>query len=130
MDKDFFSKMELVYIAFDELSFIRHGQKNDNEVKGSFIIETSVSEDEKLYKVTVKAKALKESEYDLLVTISGIFTFADDVTDDAKDELLNKNAVAILMPYVRSEIAILTAQPDTDSITLPIFDITKMMGDD
>ena len=41
-------------------------------------------------------------------------------------DLINKNAVAILMPYLRSELTLLTAQPDTDSVVLPPFNINKM----
>ena len=41
--------------------------------------------------------------------------------------LINKNAGAILMPYLRSELTLLTAQPDTDSVVLPIFNINKML---
>ncbi len=33
---------------------------------------------------------------------------------------------AILMPYLRSELTLLTAQPDTDSVVLPPFNINKM----
>lgn len=40
---------------------------------------------------------------------------------------MSKNAVAILMPYLRSELTLLTAQPDTESVVLPPFNINKMM---
>lgn len=33
------------------------------------------------------------------------------------------------MPYVRSEVSILTAQPGVDSIVLPPFNIVEMMGE-
>jgi len=41
-----------------------------------------------------------------------------------------KNAVAILMPYLRSELTILTAQPETDSIVLPVLNVVEMMQND
>lgn len=41
--------------------------------------------------------------------------------------LINKNAVAIMMPYLRSELTLLTAQPDTDSVVLPPFNINAML---
>ena len=31
------------------------------------------------------------------------------------------------MPYLRSELTLLTALPDTDSVVLPIFNINKML---
>jgi len=127
MSKDFLSKMTVFSITFDELSFIRRGLKNESEADVSLVVDTSVSQDETLYKVTVKAKVVKESEYDLMVSLSGIFMFDDSVSEDVRDVLLRNNAVAILMPYVRSQIAILTAQPDTDSLILPVLDIAKMV---
>ena len=47
--------------------------------------------------------------------------------DKIVQDLINKNAVAILMPYLRSELTLLTAQPDTDSVVLPPFNINKML---
>jgi len=130
MSKDIFSKMKVIYTAFDEFSFKKYGFKNENDPKVSFVVDTSVNQDETLYKVTVIAKVAKESEYDLQVSISGVFEFDNDISSDVRDELLKKNAVAILMPYVRSQVSILTAQPDTESVALPIFNIENMMSED
>ena len=43
--------------------------------------------------------------------------------------LYQKNSVAILMPYLRSEISLLTAQPETETVVLPVFNINRMMDD-
>lgn len=51
----------------------------------------------------------------------------EDLEDKMLQDLINKNAVAILMPYLRSELTLLTAQPDTDSVILPPFNINKML---
>ena len=37
------------------------------------------------------------------------------------------DAVAILMPYLRSELTLLTAQPEMESVVLPPFNINKML---
>ena len=50
----------------------------------------------------------------------------EELDDNVVRNLINKNAVAILMPYLRSELTLLTAQPDTDSVVLPPFNINKM----
>ena len=46
-----------------------------------------------------------------------------------KDVLLRQNAVAILFAYVRSELTLITSQPDTDPIVLPVVNIAAMMKD-
>ena len=51
----------------------------------------------------------------------------DELENQMVDALIEKNTVAILMPYLRSELTLLTAQPDTDSVVLPPFNINKML---
>ena len=82
------------------------------------------------YKVTLTIEADKEKEYELSISLSGLFSIENDnsLTDDIKQDLINKNAVAILMPYLRSELTLLTSQPNMDSIVLPPFNINKLMN--
>jgi len=41
--------------------------------------------------------------------------------------LINKNAVAILMPYVRSQLSLITAQPGMECIVMPPINVSAMM---
>lgn len=41
--------------------------------------------------------------------------------------MITKNTVAILMPYLRSELTLLTAQPEMESVVFPPFNINKML---
>ena len=47
-----------------------------------------------------------------------------------EDNLISNNAVAILMPYLRSELSLLTAQPETDCIVMPVFNVNAMLSDE
>lgn len=80
------------------------------------------------YKVTLVLKGTKQDEYNIVISLSGFFKVESQEKLDNKmvQDLINKNAVAILMPYLRSEVTLLTAQPDTDSVVLPPFNINKM----
>ena len=80
------------------------------------------------YKVTLVLNGTKQDEYDIVISLSGFFEVKTKKKSDNKmvQDLINKNAVAILMPYLRSELTLLTAQPDTDSVVLPPFNINKM----
>lgn len=82
-----------------------------------------------MYKVTLVLNGTKAEEYDIVIGLSGFFEIEnqDQLEDQLLQNLINKNAVAILMPYLRSELTLLTALPDTDSVVLPIFNITKML---
>lgn len=81
------------------------------------------------YKVTLVLNGVKQDEYSIVISLSGFFEIeAQELDDKVVQNLINKNAVAILMPYLRSELTLLTAQPDTDSVVLPPFNINKMFG--
>lgn len=50
--------------------------------------------------------------------------------ENEKNELISKNAVAIIMPYMRSQVSLLTAQPEVDCVVLPPFNINNMLKED
>ena len=61
--------------------------------------------------------------------LEGYFAFdkADDLTEEQKESIIKKNTVAIMMPYMRSQLSLLTAQPEVECVVLPPFNIVKMM---
>jgi len=124
MNEEYLSAMKLIKIAFDEFSFNRVGFKSDSKM--TLNMNVQIGENNSIYIVSVSYTISKEKEYVLKIKLSGYFEF-DDIDDIPKKELLEKNAVAILLPYIRSEITLLTSQPETDSVVLPIFDVTKLM---
>lgn len=123
--EDVTSVLKMEHIVFDRIQFNRVGfRKADDGV--SFKARTKVDDGGNgHYRVTLNIQAEKSEEYKVEVQITGYFTI--DENDPQKDVLLNKNAVAILFPYVRSELSLLTAQPETDPIVLPVMNISAML---
>lgn len=123
------SVLKLDRLVFDKLEFTRLGFKNDKELE--IEIQSSVSQkaETNIYKVTLIFKGKKLEEYTLEISLSGFFSIVndDDLDDETKKALVTKNSVAILMPYLRSQISLLTAQPDTECVVLPPFNINKML---
>lgn len=78
---------------------------------------------------TLNVYGNKQEEYNFSISLSGYFTI--DTTENLEDkfiqDLVNRNAVAILMPYLRSELTLLTAQPEMEGVVLPPFNINKML---
>lgn len=80
-------------------------------------------------------KYLKEKQLNLTATLDAETAYKDadfvviaaPTNYDCKETLIHKNAVAIMMPYLRSEVSLLTSQPETNSIVMPIFNINKMI---
>lgn len=119
------SVLILQKMVFDKISFDRKGFKNDNDFSMNFNVQISETPDDTLYKVTLRLNGYKEDEYDLVIQITGYFTL-DESGVKLKDTLLQKNAIAILMPYIRSEVSLITAQPEVDCLILPPFNINNM----
>lgn len=129
------SALKLVNIFFEEFSFARlefDFKELDKEVdvdeKISFKVEIATREDKLFHRVKIASEVAKDAEYKLSLVIVGIFQFDSEVYEDVNlEHLLNENAVAILMPYIRSQVSILTSQPGMKTVTLPIFNISEMM---
>lgn len=125
---DFNSVLVLQKMVFDRIEFDRKGFKNTNELKFELQVQIGSGENN-TYKVTLVLNGVKQDEYSIVISLSGFFEIeAQELDDKVVQNLINKNAVAILMPYLRSELTLLTAQPDTDSVVLPPFNINKMFG--
>ena len=123
----FNSILSLQKLVFDRIEFDRKGFKNTNEVKFELQVQIGLNQNN-IYKVTLVLNAEKQDEYNIVISLSGFFKIEgkEKLEDRMVHDLINKNAVAILMPYLRSELTLLTAQPDTDSVVLPPFNINKI----
>lgn len=132
MEKNINSILVMDRLVFDEIKFERTGFKND-ESKFDFNIEVMIGVNSKSnkYKVTLKLLGKKEKEYNLNITLTGFFSIDEEEQreDEFAKELINKNAVAIMMPYLRSQISLITAQPDVEVVLLPPFNINSMLSD-
>lgn len=122
------SPLQISHIVFDELSFKRLGftKAGDESSKTKISLGTNIDKiEDGTYKVSLKVTAENENEYVTYVIISAYCKVNED--DELKDRLLKENAVAILYPYARAEITLLTAQPETDALTLPVLNVTAMV---
>lgn len=64
----------------------------------------------------------------LKVEFVGEFTCTDASVED-RQVLLTKNTLAILFPYLRSQISLATTQPDMAPITLPPMNIESLFSE-
>ena len=114
----------------DKLSFERF---SDNVTKideeGQVTFNRSVKQLEE-FKVRVSLGVLisAESKYEIKAQISGIFSISEDSVLGRK--VLANNTVAILFPYLRSQLTLLTSQPGFEPIILPVMNINALMSDE
>lgn len=124
------SDLVLQEMLFDEIRFKRIGLKNNNDPKFTFeySINENKKEDEK-YLVILGILCEKKDEYEFTIKLRGYFTFDSDSDLDKKEKdiLIKKNTASILMPYIRSQVSLLTAQPNVDCIVLPPLNINNII---
>ena len=128
-NKSIKSVLKLNKIDFDKMEFIRLGFRNDKELKLEIQSNVSQRQETEIYRVTLLLKGKKPEEYTLEISLSGYFSIEseDKLAEDLKNTLVTKNSVAILMPYLRSQLSLLTAQPEVECVVLPPFNINNML---
>lgn len=125
------SVLNLNKVVFDKIEFKRIGFGDSSEHELEFEIQSNIAQrqDDEVYKITLLFVGKKPEEYTLEISLTGFFTLEqfEELSEDLKHSIITKNTVAILMPYLRSEISLLTAQPGMECIVLPPFNINKMV---
>lgn len=118
-----------IEILTEKGEFIRLGFRNDKELKLEIQSNVSQRQETEIYRVTLLLKGKKPEEYTLEISLSGYFSIEseDKLAEDLKNTLVTKNSVAILMPYLRSQLSLLTAQPEVECVVLPPFNINNML---
>lgn len=131
MERDARSVLKLEKLVFEKLSFERTGFSSDQEFKWRVGSRIAQHKDEELYRVTLTLWGEKPDEYKLELSLTGFFYFESNasISDADKKELISNNTIAILMPYLRSEVSLLTAQPNLECIVLPPFNINNLFND-
>lgn len=98
--------LENIEIGFD----VKREIEKKSEEQYDVILDVLVEDDDKNISVFVKCK--------------GKFS-----TRQENIELVERNAIAIMFPYIRSYISIITTQPSMQPIVLPAMNIVAMLND-
>ncbi len=97
----------------DELELgvhVEHNVENIGEDGYEIVLNTTVSDENENIYVNVKGKAMFR-------------------TQQKNMDMLEKNTIAIMFPYIRSYISIITTQPGMPPIVLPAMNIIAMIND-
>lgn len=123
------SVLRLDRLVFDKIEFKRLGFSSDHKLELDIQSSIAQRQDTEVYRITLTLRGTKPEEYIFEISLTGIFTIEQDDTlsEELKNDLITKNAIAILMPYMRSEVSLLTAQPGMECVVLPAFNINEMM---
>ena len=116
--------LKLNHLLFDEITFnrVNFQSKNDLQVEFGFAFNKRENGE---FVSSIRIIGTKKDEYNFVVRASGYFQISEAVEDS--DILIQQNAIAIVFPYIRSQISLLTAQPEVDPVILPPMNIAQMV---
>lgn len=124
------SDLEMNRLFFDKIKFERIGLRTEGE-EGEFEYEIEVDikkkRDDEEYMVTIILEGEKPDEYELRVELVGIFTLhhPKQYSEELKDRIISRNTVAIMLPFLRSQITLLTSQPEVAPEVLPVLNVNN-----
>lgn len=114
--------LKLNHLLFDEITFNRVNFKSKNDLQVEFGFSFNKREYGEFVS-SIRIIGTKKDEYNFVVRASGYFQISEAVEDS--DILIQQNAIAIVFPYIRSQISLLTAQPEVDPVILPPMNIAQ-----
>lgn len=118
--------LSLESIYFEELSFVKKtNQKTNNAFRLNMKAEFETCEKNKdFFSTILDLKICDKENISLSIRAIIVGTFKLSTSDSTlRDTLIEKNSVAILLPYLRSQISILTTQPGFKTILIPIVNV-------
>lgn len=124
------SVLNLDGMAFDEIQYKRdiEGElSTDYEMNFKRIVKEN--HDGVHYAVTLIANIWSaDKKVTMKVSLTGFFSCVCD-DQNLKNTLINDNTVAILFPYLRSQVSLVSTQPYIPPIVIPPVNIVSMFKD-
>ena len=122
--------LHLDKMYFDKIEYRRSSVLDDSpEYKINFTREIKAGSNNE-FMVSLQANITDENDMmELHIRVIGEFRCELDDRDPLRDGFVNKNSIAILFPYLRSQISLVTTQPDIPPIVLPPMNIVNMFND-
>lgn len=123
INKDTQSTLTLKSICIDKFNFNRLGIKQAGaELNVKFLAKDSYNQEKGELTINLVSNLKCDEIFDLNVEVVGVFGVSEKEL-----EQLKPNAVAIMFPFLRSQISLLTTQPDMIPVVLPAININKLL---
>lgn len=125
------AELEMKKIYFDRIDY-RRDVIDPHELNYQINFKREICKhDDDTYTVSLLCNIAesKNQSIELHIRIVGYFRCVCD-DENMRKTLVKKNTVAILFPYLRSHITLVTTQPDMPPIVLPPMNVAEMFKDD
>ena len=113
----------------EKINYIILNEDESTKSKMKFLVSGALSDDSEVGVVTLDISLpQKEQKRKIDVIISGYFTFREDLTSDKeKHQYLGVNGTAILLPYLRSIVSMVTVLDKNEAIVFPTLNVSELM---
>ncbi len=124
-------KMLDFYFSKYSCSFLK--KTNLDNLKMSFVVNMYEHEnDHRQVKIVIDTRiSAPDNGFVLDLQTIGSFKIETQSNDEQLiSEILRKNTVAIMFPFIRSEVSLLTTQPGMKPVMLPLIDVNALVDSD
>lgn len=120
-------------IFFEKIVFKNPNKANMDNLETQ--LQTEITEIRKFFysvKVILKITHVEDSEFKIALTLNSLFEMEDqnDISEETVKVLIKKRTLSILFPYLRSQLTILTSQPNLNPIILPVVNIHNLIEEE
>ena len=125
-------KIQMLDLYFSKYDFEQVRGEANAEYSTSFKIEYAISStDETKVKVCIDTVISNENKsLNINLQTIGIFQIDKmDIDESTYEHLIKANTVAIMFPFIRSQISLLTTQPGIIPVMLPPININALIED-
>jgi preprotein translocase subunit SecB len=122
------SVLKLLDLHFETLRFQKTGSAATGELRINFNREIQKNADGN-YMVKLLLDGGVEQIFSFSVSLVGVFQFVPQEGAPEEEELMKTNAVSILFPYLRSQLTLLTTQPNINPVVLPPINVVSLLED-
>ena len=123
-------KIQMLDLYFSKFDFKQERGTDSQEYNTSFQIEYAInSEDDTKVRVIVDTTVTNEAQSIVLnVQTVGIFKVDKlDMDEATYEHLIKANTVAIIFPFIRSQVSLLTTQPGMMPVMIPPININALI---
>ena len=123
-------KIQMLDLYFSKFDFKQERGTDSKEYNTSFQIEYAInSEDDTKVRVIVDTTVTNEAQSIVLnVQTVGIFKVDKlDMDEATYEHLIKTNTVAIIFPFIRSQVSLLTTQPGMMPVMIPPININALI---
>jgi len=109
---------------------LKSNEITKKELNLEFQVQTKVdktNEDEHIILLSVVINN-DSDEFELLVKYKGVFNLlgSESINEELRRTLLTRNTLAIMFPYIRSQISLLTTAPGIAPMMIPVLNINNV----